>query len=158
MDQAERIGQDLNRSCYSASLWDYMFTRTDAKAGLSSDSESGDEAEEIDNSDCITLGNIPSFQLTLTQDEDDEESFGLVAEELKQKIPEAIAITTFEEDRESEWRRSVTLTVNAMGEGRRILHLGHSPVAANFLQSLRTTDGFFSSRKGVAGHENHRTS
>ncbi|MEQ2182293.1 hypothetical protein GOODEAATRI_020818 [Goodea atripinnis] len=38
----------------------------------------------------------------LTQDEDDEESFGLAAEELERKISEAIAITMFEEDRDSE--------------------------------------------------------
>ncbi|MEQ2179138.1 hypothetical protein GOODEAATRI_021559 [Goodea atripinnis] len=60
-----------------------MFSST-AAAGLSSDSESeGDEVE--DDSDCITLENIPSLQLSSSQDEDDEESFELVAEELEGK-------------------------------------------------------------------------
>ncbi|KAK5623803.1 hypothetical protein CRENBAI_005003 [Crenichthys baileyi] len=97
MDQAQRVANKLNRGCYSASLCEYMFSST--AAGLSSDSESeGDEAE--DDSDCITLEN--SLQMSSTQDEDDEESFGLAAEELECKISEAIAITTFEENRDSE--------------------------------------------------------
>ncbi|KAK5606982.1 hypothetical protein CRENBAI_011362 [Crenichthys baileyi] len=82
MHQAGRIAQELNCGSYSTSLWEYMFTRTDDDAGPSSYSESeGDEAEEIDGSARITLKNIPSFQLT--QDEDEEESFGLAAEELE---------------------------------------------------------------------------
>ncbi|KAK5613148.1 hypothetical protein CRENBAI_000903 [Crenichthys baileyi] len=91
-----------NPSCYSSSLWEYMFSST--APGLSSDSESeGVEAE--DDSDCITLKNIPSLQLSSTQDEDDEESFGLAAEELERKISEAIAITTFEENRNREMEK-----------------------------------------------------
>ncbi|KAK5600849.1 hypothetical protein CRENBAI_008746, partial [Crenichthys baileyi] len=49
--------------------------------------------------------NFPSLQLTLTQDEDDDERFGLAAEELERKISEAIAIPTFEEDRDSEMEK-----------------------------------------------------
>ncbi|MEQ2182094.1 hypothetical protein GOODEAATRI_018586 [Goodea atripinnis] len=140
MDQAQRVANGLNRAFYIASLWENMFSST-AAAGLSSDSESeGDEAEH--DSDCITLENIPSLQLSSTQDEDDEESFGLAAEELERKISEAIAITTFEENRDSEMEKIVTLTVNAMEEERRTLHLGHSPVAANFHQRSCTTYGW----------------
>ncbi|KAK5614320.1 hypothetical protein CRENBAI_004293 [Crenichthys baileyi] len=83
MDQGQRVANDRNCSCYSNSLWEYTFSSTVAAAGLSSDSESeGDKAE--DDSNCITLENIPSLQLSSTQDEDDEESFGLAAEELEQ--------------------------------------------------------------------------
>ncbi|MEQ2172715.1 hypothetical protein GOODEAATRI_024075, partial [Goodea atripinnis] len=58
MDHAQCVANELNRDCYSASLWEYMFSST--AAGLSSDSEpGGDEAEN--DSDCITLENILSL-------------------------------------------------------------------------------------------------
>ncbi|MEQ2198739.1 hypothetical protein XENOCAPTIV_017510 [Xenoophorus captivus] len=121
MDQAQRVANELNHGCYSASLWEYMFSST--AAGLSSDSESeGDEAE--DDSDCITLENIPSLQLSSTQDEDDKESFGLVAEELERKISEAIAITTFEENRNSEMEKIRNFDCKCYGRRKENSSLG----------------------------------
>ncbi|MEQ2183613.1 hypothetical protein GOODEAATRI_034623 [Goodea atripinnis] len=103
MVRAQRVANELSRGCYSASLWEKMFSST-AAAGLSSDSESeGDEAE--DDGDCITVENIPSLQLSSTQEEDDEESFGLAAEELERKISEANAVTTLEENRDREMEK-----------------------------------------------------
>ncbi|KAL7384320.1 hypothetical protein ABVT39_028073 [Epinephelus coioides] len=81
--------------------WQYFFDKTDASgyadADLTSDSEPEleDESDEIDESDCITLENIPNLQLTLAEDEDDEESLGLAAEELERKISEAISTMHF---------------------------------------------------------------
>ncbi|KAK5622835.1 hypothetical protein CRENBAI_024141 [Crenichthys baileyi] len=119
------MDQELNRGRYNTSLWEYMFTSTDDDAGLSSDSESeGDEVEDIDDSDCITLENIPSFQLTLTQDEDDEESFGLAAEELEHKISEAIAITIFEEDKHSEMEKICNFNCKCCGRRKENSSLG----------------------------------
>ncbi|KAK5600591.1 hypothetical protein CRENBAI_010397 [Crenichthys baileyi] len=133
---------------------EYKFIRTDDDAGLSSDLESeGDEADEIDDSNCITLENIPGFQLTLTQDKDDKESFGLAAKEQKRKISEAIVITTFEEYRDNEMEKICKCYMRK----RRILHLGHS-LYLQIFSRCNLQNGFFSSRKGVAGHENHRTS
>ncbi|MEQ2195080.1 hypothetical protein XENOCAPTIV_007235 [Xenoophorus captivus] len=122
MDQAQRVANELNRGCYSASLWENMFSST-AAAGLSSDSESeGDEAE--DDSDCITLENIPSLQLSSTQDEGDEESFGLAAEELERKISEANAVTTFEENRDSEMEKICNFDFKCYGRRKENYSLG----------------------------------
>ncbi|MEQ2265604.1 hypothetical protein XENORESO_009741 [Xenotaenia resolanae] len=100
-----------------------MFSSTAAATGLSSDSESeGDEAE--DDGDCITLENIPSLQLSSTQDEDDEESFGLAAEELEHKISEANAVTTFEENRDSEMEKIRNFDCKCYGRRKENSSLG----------------------------------
>ncbi|KAK5615701.1 hypothetical protein CRENBAI_023216 [Crenichthys baileyi] len=99
MDRAERITQELNHACSTSSSG--LTTTPD-----SSDSESeGNETEEIVDSDGITLEIILRFQLTLTHEEDDEESFGLAADELECKISEDIIVTKFEEDRDSEMEK-----------------------------------------------------
>ncbi|KAK5603536.1 hypothetical protein CRENBAI_005532, partial [Crenichthys baileyi] len=121
MDQ--RVANELNRGCYGASLWEYMFSSTATATGLSSDSESeGDEAE--DDSDCITLENIPSLQLSSTQDEDDEENFGLAAEELERKISEATNITTFEENRDNEMEKISNFDCKCYGRRKENSSLG----------------------------------
>ncbi|MEQ2215813.1 hypothetical protein XENOCAPTIV_006303 [Xenoophorus captivus] len=53
----------------------------------------------------------PSFQLTLTQDEDDEESFRPVAEEQERKISEAIAIKIRNFDCKCYGRRKETFSL-----------------------------------------------
>ncbi|MEQ2261315.1 hypothetical protein XENORESO_008620, partial [Xenotaenia resolanae] len=122
MDQTQRVANELSRGCSSASLWENMFSST-AAAGLSSDSESeGDEAE--DDSDCITLGNFPNLQLSSTQDEDDEESFGLAAEELEGKISEANAVAIFEENRDSEMEKMRNFDCKCYGRRKETSSLG----------------------------------
>ncbi|MEQ2172802.1 hypothetical protein GOODEAATRI_025123 [Goodea atripinnis] len=135
MDQAERMAQELNRS------------GNDDEAGLFSDSQSeGDQVEEIDDRDCITLENVPTFQLKLTQDE--------VAKMLEHEISEAIAITTFEED--SKMEKICNFDCSCYGRKKENSSLGSQ---SRFSRAhVKHTDGFFSSRKGVAGHENHWTS
>lgn len=108
MEQEKRIAEELNRGCYSANVLQYFFNKTDSSgyADLTSDSESEVEDEtDIDMSDCITLENIPNLQLTLAEDEDDEESLGLAAEELECKISEAISTVTFEGDKDREMEK-----------------------------------------------------
>lgn len=111
MDQEKHIAEELNRGCYSTNLWQYFFDKTDASgyadADLTSDSEPEleDETDEIDESDCITLENIPNLQLTLAEDEDDEESLSLAAEELERKTSEAISTVTFEGDKDSKMEK-----------------------------------------------------
>ncbi|KAL7390188.1 hypothetical protein ABVT39_016614 [Epinephelus coioides] len=111
MDQEKCIAEELNRGYYSANLWQYFFNKTDASgyadANLTSDSEPKleDETDEIDKSDCITLENIPNLQLNLAEDEDNEESLGLSAEELERKISEAISTVTFEGDKDSKMEK-----------------------------------------------------
>ncbi|KAG7481875.1 hypothetical protein JOB18_007261 [Solea senegalensis] len=104
MDQEQRIAEELNRGCYSANLCQYFSATTGDDLTSDSEPELEDE-EEIDVSDCITLENIPNLQLTLAEDEDDEEALGLVAEELlEREISDAISTVTFEgkKDRELE--------------------------------------------------------
>ncbi len=104
MEQEKHIAEELNRGCYCANVLQYFFIKTDSSCYADlTDSESEVEDEtDIDTSNCITLENIPNLQLTLAEDEDDEESLGLAAEELERKISEAISTVTFEGDKERE--------------------------------------------------------
>ena len=91
MDETRRIADELNRGCYSENVLKYFFDKPDA--------DSEDECSDSNNeSDCITLENIPNLQLTLAEDEDEEESLGLASDELDRKISDAISTVTFEED------------------------------------------------------------
>ena len=91
MDEIRRITDELNRGCYSENVLKYFFDKPDA--------DSEDECSDSNNeSDCITLENIPNLQLTLAEDEDEEESLCLASDELDRKISDAISTVTSEED------------------------------------------------------------
>ena len=90
MDDTRRIADELNRCCYSKNVLKYFFDKPDA--------DSEDECSDSnDESDSITLENIPNLQLTLAEDEDEEESLGLASDKLDRKISDAISAVTFEE-------------------------------------------------------------
>ena len=96
MDETRRIADKLNRGYYSVNVLKYFFDKPDA--------DSEDECSDSNNeSDCITLENIPNLQLTLAEDEDEEESLGLASDELDRKISDAISTVTSEED---VWRQT----------------------------------------------------
>ena len=91
MDETRRIADELNRGCYSENVLKCFFDKPDA--------DSEDECSDSDDeSDCITLENIPYLQLTLAKDEDKEEFLSLASDELDRKIADAISTLTFEED------------------------------------------------------------
>ena len=106
MDEAKRIADELNRGCYSENVLKFFFDKpgaSSAQANLTSDSEDGFSDDE---SGCITLDDIPNQQLTLAEDEDEEEeSIGLTSDDLDRKISDAISTVTFEGDKDSEMEK-----------------------------------------------------
>ena len=70
----KRITDELNHGCYNENVLKYCFDKPDA--------DSEDKCSDSDDeSVCITLENIPHLQLTLAEDEDEEESLGLASDE-----------------------------------------------------------------------------
>lgn len=105
MDREKCIAEELNRGCYSANLWQYFCETPDTSGYSDADFTSDSDECTDDESDCITLENMPNLQLTLAEDEDEEESLGLAAEELEREISDAISTVTCEGDKDSEMEK-----------------------------------------------------
>ena len=93
MDETKRIADELNRGCYSKNVLKYFFDKPDADSEDSEDEYSDSD----DESDCITLENIPNLQQAIA-----EESLGLASDELNRKILDAISTVIFEEKDKTE--------------------------------------------------------
>lgn len=93
MDQATRIAEELNHGSATPAVWQEFLD-----GDLTSDDEHNNDQ------DCITLENVPSLQMGVAGDDDEEECVGLAAEELNNKVAEAIAAVTLG-DKDSEMEK-----------------------------------------------------